>query len=155
MGHSEPPTDADPSEWAVRVQGAVADPIAVRATDLPATAVVETGTDCDGADAADRWEGVYVTDLFDPTTEATHALVRSVDPDYACGFALDDLAGAVLAVEVDGDPIPTARGGPVRLLPGGDGVDCWERVKWVTEIEVLDGPPEEGDTARERVPAVD
>jgi len=155
MSHSEPPADADPDRWTLTVDGAVADPLSVSAADLAADDAMRSSTACTGETAADRtWQGIRVGSLVDrtaPDAAATHALVHSVDPEYACGFALDRLQSALLAVRLDGEPIPTGRGGPVRLLVPD--ADCWERVKWVTRIDVLTDPPGEADTARDRVPA--
>jgi DMSO/TMAO reductase YedYZ molybdopterin-dependent catalytic subunit len=159
MTHSDPPTDPDPDRWTVTVAGAVAEPLTMQASDLAAreTVAVEAATGCAGETTApDRWRGVRVGTVLDrsrPRTDASHALVRSADPEFACGFDLDRLRDALLAVRLDGDSIPTERGGPVRLLV--DDADCWERVKWVSRIEVLDESPDEADTARERVPVDD
>ena len=155
MSHSEPPADADPDRWTLTVDGAVADPLSVSAADLAADDAMRSSTACTGETAATQtWQGIGVGTLVDrtePDAAATHALVHSVDPEYACGFALDRLRSALLAVRVDDEPIPTERGGPVRLLVPD--ADCWERVKWVTRIDVLTDPPGEADTARDRVPA--
>jgi DMSO/TMAO reductase YedYZ molybdopterin-dependent catalytic subunit len=159
MAHSDPPADPDPARWTVTLTGAVADPQSVRASDLAAleTVSAEVATGCEGGTTApDRWRGARVGTLLDrvrPRDGATHALVRSADPDFACGFDLDRLRDALLAVRLDGDPIPTERGGPVRLLV--DDADCWERIKWVSRIEVREEPPTTDDTARDRVPADD
>lgn len=159
MAHSTPSDDPDPARWTVTFTGAVANPRTVRASDLAAleTVSAEVATGCEGETTApDRWRGVRVGTVLDrarPRADASHALVRSADPEFACGFALDRLRDALLAVSLDGDPIPTERGGPVRLLV--DDADCWERVKWVSRIDVLDEPPGDADTAREQVPADD
>jgi DMSO/TMAO reductase YedYZ molybdopterin-dependent catalytic subunit len=153
MAHSDPPADADPADWTVTLTGAVADDRTLTVPDLARGRALDSSTACEGETAPDqRWVGTTVgavLDGADPRPTASHALVRSADPDYACGFALDRLRDAVLAVRVDGDPIPTGRGGPVRLLVPD--ADCWERVKWVTQVEVLESPPGDADTAREYV----
>jgi len=159
MPHSDPPAASDPARWTVTVTGAVADPQAVRASDLASlvTEPVESSTACAGEAAEpSRWRGVRVGTLLDrarPRVDASHVLVQSADPGFACGFDLDRLCDAHLAVRLDGDRIPTERGGPVRLLV--DDADCWERVKWVSRIDVLDEPPGDADTARDRVLADD
>ncbi|MFC7172984.1 molybdopterin-dependent oxidoreductase [Haloplanus litoreus] len=157
MPHSEPPTEADPGRWTVTVDGAVATPLSVPATDLAAGASMRSSTACEGeTEPRRRWRGVRVgtvLDRADPTPDATHGLVHTTDPEYACGFDLERLYEALLATHLDGDPIPRERGGPVRLLVAD--ADCWERVKWVTRIDVLEGPPGDADTARDRVPADD
>jgi DMSO/TMAO reductase YedYZ molybdopterin-dependent catalytic subunit len=70
-----------------------------------------------------------------------------MDGEYACGYPLDRLDGALLALELDGDPLPVEHGGPARLVPATAGSDCWESVKWVARIELLADAPE--DTARD------
>ena len=72
-----------------------------------------------------------------------------MDGDYACSFPLDVLADALLAVDLDGEPVPERHGGPARLVPRGDDADCWESVKWVSTVAVLSTRPEGADTARE------
>jgi len=158
MAHSDPPEDTDPARWTVTVDGAVADAQTMSVPDLAdvATATVAASTDCEGERPAEQWRGVRVGALLDrvtPDADASHALVHSSDEAFACGFELDRLRDAHLAVRLDGNPIPTDRGGPVRLLV--DDADCWERVKWVTRIDVLDAPPGDADTARDVVPADD
>ncbi|MFB6102141.1 MAG: molybdopterin-dependent oxidoreductase [Haloplanus sp.] len=155
MTHSEPPSETD--RWTVAVAGAVTDPRTVRATDLAALASVpvEASTAC-GEEAVPtrQWSGVRVGMVLDrakPRSNASHALVRSADADFACGFDLERLREGLLAVRLDGEPIPTERGGPVRLVFAD--ADCWERVKWVSRIDVLDEPPGEDDTARDLVTA--
>ncbi|WP_251329510.1 molybdopterin-dependent oxidoreductase [Haloplanus pelagicus] len=157
MAHSDPPDEADPDRWTVTVEGAVAEPLSASVTVLGADASMRSATACAGNRAPDRsWRGVRVgtiLDRVDPAPEATHGLVRSADPDYACGFDLGRLRGALLATRLAGEAIPTGRGGPVRLLVPD--ADCWERVKWVTRIDVLTTPPGDADTARDRVAAED
>jgi DMSO/TMAO reductase YedYZ molybdopterin-dependent catalytic subunit len=77
-----------------------------------------------------------------------------MDGEYACGYPLDrldgallELDGALLALELDGDPLPVEHGGPARLVPATAESDCWESVKWMARIELLADEPE--DTARD------
>lgn len=97
------------------------------------------------------WKGIRVRELLDPADPVTegYGLVRSMDEGYACSFRLDRLRDAVVAVEVDGDPLPVEHGGPARLVPTDDGRDCWESVKWVAEIRVSQSEPTDADTASE------
>ncbi|WP_248897823.1 molybdopterin-dependent oxidoreductase [Haloplanus halobius] len=148
----DPSAAPDSTRPTVTVVGAVSSPRSVRVTDLMAmrSVAVEDSTACDGEAPTSRWSGVPVGTILDrasPRSGAGHALVRSADPEFACGFALDRLRDALLAVCVDGDPIPADRGGPVRLIPPD--ADCWERVKRVSRIDVLEHPPGDADTARE------
>lgn len=140
-------------DWALAVRGSVRRPQAFDAADLEAlpTETFSEDFDCEaGWTAAGRsWRGVRVADLLErvgPTPESQHALVHAMDGDYACAFPLERLETGVLALELDGEPLPTEYGGPARLIPTGDG-DCWESVKWVDSIAITTEPPE--DTARE------
>ncbi|MXR52944.1 molybdopterin-dependent oxidoreductase [Halovenus sp. WSH3] len=95
------------------------------------------------------WKGVRVGTLLDeadPVDEG-YGLVRSMDEGYACSFRLDRLRDAVVALEVDGEALPVEHGGPARLVPTDDGRDCWESVKWVTEIQISEEEPTKDDTA--------
>ncbi len=95
---------------------------------------------------------VRVGDLLEragPSAEAEHALARAMDGDYACSFPLEALSDALLAVELDGEPLPVEHGGPARLVPIGPNRDCWESVKWVSEIRVGETPFPDADTAKE------
>lgn len=141
--------------WTLAVTGAVERPMSLTADDLASLPSVthEADFECvEGWRAAGlTWRGVRVSDLLaraSPTGEATHGLVRAMDGEYACSFPVDRLSSAVLAVELDGEPLPVEHGGPARLVPRGD-TDCWESVKWVTEVELLASPPTADDTARE------
>ncbi|SEH46035.1 Oxidoreductase molybdopterin binding domain-containing protein [Halopenitus malekzadehii] len=99
------------------------------------------------------WRGVRVDRLLEATVGgvdgADHALVRAMDGEYACAFPIDRLTEAVLALELDGDPLPVEHGGPARLVPPGEDADCWRSVKWVASIELTADRPTEADTARE------
>ncbi|QHS16580.1 molybdopterin-dependent oxidoreductase [haloarchaeon 3A1-DGR] len=99
------------------------------------------------------WRGVRIGRLLAATVggthEAGHALVRAMDGEYACAFPLDRLSESVLALELEGEPLPVEHGGPARLVPPGEDADCWRSVKWVAAIEVTAEPPTEADTARE------
>ncbi|WP_096388947.1 molybdopterin-dependent oxidoreductase [Halopenitus persicus] len=99
------------------------------------------------------WRGVRVGRLLEATVGArdggSHALVRAMDGEYACAFPIDRLSESVLALELDGEPLPVEHGGPARLVPPGEDADCWRSVKWVAAIEVTAEPPTEADTARE------
>lgn len=98
------------------------------------------------------WRGVPVDRLLsrvDPSPAAEHALVTAVDGDFACALGLERLRECLLAVGLDGGPLPFDRGGPVRLIPTTGDHDCWETVKWVTEIELAESEPT-GATAEYR-----
>lgn len=147
------PEEVRTADWTLTVRGSVRRPRAFDADDLAAlpTETFSEDFDCEAGWTVEglSWRGVRVRDLLDrvdPAPESQYALVHAMDGDYACAFPIDRLETAVLALELDGEPLPAAHGGPARLIPTGDG-DCWESVKWVDSIELTTGRPE--DTARE------
>ena len=86
------------------------------------------------------WEGVLARDVVDAAgarPEATHALVTG-HPAYAANLPLDALRAddAIFAWAVDGAPLPTAHGGPLRLVvPSRYG---WKSVKWAFELRLTE-----------------
>ncbi|CQH57439.1 molybdopterin-binding domain protein [Halobacterium hubeiense] len=147
------PDGVDPDAWHLDVTGAVASELTFDREDLRALPVETFTADftcVEGWVAEDlSWRGVRVGDVLDraaPTAAASHALVHAMDGEYACSFPLNDLADAVLALELDGAALPVEHGGPARLVPTGE-ADCWESVKWVAELTVTESAPEDADTA--------
>lgn len=143
-------------DWVLSVTGAVDQPLELTLDDVEALPS-ETFTDdfaCVEGWVAEAvsWRGVRLAELFalaEPTSASEFALVHAMDDDYACSFTLDRLADAVLAVELDGDPLPVEHGGPARLVPTATDSDCWESIKWVSEIEVHETDPGDDDTAKD------
>ena len=96
-----------------------------------------------------EWTGVPLADLLNAAglredavdvvfTGADHGFERGVEQDYQRGLtvtqALD--AGAVVAWEMNGHPLPPQHGYPLRLVvPGWYGMAS---VKWLRSIEVID-----------------
>lgn len=150
------PEAVDPESWRFRVTGTVERPLACDRDDLAALSL-ETVVDdfaCEaGWETTDlAWCGVPLETLLRraaPTADSAHALVRAMDDGYACSFPLDRLRESVLAVELEGEPLPVEHGGPARLVPVGSDADCWEQVKWVTEIEIGETPFADADTAKD------
>lgn len=148
------PDTVDPEAWRLDVTGAVERPRRFARSDLlaMATGAVTDDFDCvEGWTASDlRWEGVSLDAVLDaarPRDGAAWGLVHAMDGDYACALVLDRLRTALLALRLDGAPLPVEHGGPARLVLPGDS-DCWESVKWVTRLEVLDREPRHADTAQ-------
>jgi DMSO/TMAO reductase YedYZ molybdopterin-dependent catalytic subunit len=87
-----------------------------------------------------RWLGTPVKellDLADPLPGADQVVQRSVD-GWTCGTPtalLRDGRDALLAVGMNGEPLPVAHGFPVRMVvPGLYGYVS--ACKWITEIEL-------------------
>ncbi|QFU84750.1 molybdopterin-dependent oxidoreductase [Natronorubrum aibiense] len=150
------PADVNTNEWALRVTGAVEQPLRLTRRDLTSLSLEEfTGEfACAEGWVADElsWRGVRVGTILDhasPTPEGDFALVRAMDGDYACSFPRERLAESILALELDGDALSPEHGGPVRLVPTATDRNCWESIKWVAEIELTESRPTAADTAKE------
>lgn len=86
-----------------------------------------------------RWTGVRLDALLDEAgidPNANQIVGRSVD-DYTCGFPVSALDGrdALVAIAMNGEPLPLEHGFPARLIvPGLYGYVS--ATKWLTEIEL-------------------
>ncbi|MFI7604082.1 molybdopterin-dependent oxidoreductase [Micromonospora sp. NPDC049366] len=138
----------DPETWRLRIHGRVRKPLTLSFADLLARPMVEryvtlacvsneVGGDLIGNA---RWLGVPIKDLLDevePEDGADQVVGRSVD-GWTCGTptaALRDGRDALLAVGMNGEPLPVEHGFPVRMVvPGLYGYVS--ACKWVTELEL-------------------
>ena len=87
-----------------------------------------------------KWQGVRMKDILDEAgvqPEATQVVSRSID-GWNCGSptsVIMDGRDAMLAIAMNGEPLPAEHGYPVRLVvPGLYGYVS--ATKWVTEIEL-------------------
>ena len=137
-----------PSDWRLRVTGAVEHPGEFSLDDLralPARRVMATLT-CGWytfASTVDlfgnaNWDGVPLQTFFDqvrPTAQAAFVVFRAVD-GYEYRFLVSDIltvTDAMLAYEMNGQTLPVEQGYPVRLvIPGEAGLE-W--VQWIETIE--------------------
>jgi DMSO/TMAO reductase YedYZ molybdopterin-dependent catalytic subunit len=133
--------------WELRVGGLVDRPLAYTYDDLLGRELVEADITltCVSNEVGGRllgtarWLGVRLDDLLeesgvDPT--ADQIVGRSVD-GYTCGFPIAALDGrdALVAVGMNGEPLPLAHGFPARLIvPGLYGYVS--ATKWLSEIEL-------------------
>lgn len=150
----EVPSEIKTTEWSLLLDGLVE-----RSRRLTKPELLEmnrqtaTGdfTCVEGWTARDlSWRGVPVQNVLDlaiPQSDASFGLVHGRDSGYSCGFHLTHLCDSMLAIELNGDPLPTEHGGPARLIPADSESDCWESVKWVSRIELLDRQPEAANAA--------
>lgn len=106
-----------------------------------------------GAVGTADWTGVSLRDLLadaGPETTATnvlftgcdHGLERGVEQDYARALSVADSmdADVLVAIAMNGQPLPPQHGFPARLIvPGWYGMT---HVKWLRDITVLDQPYE-------------
>jgi DMSO/TMAO reductase YedYZ molybdopterin-dependent catalytic subunit len=96
-----------------------------------------------------EWTGVLLADLLRAAgiredakdvvfTGADHGVERGVEQDYQRGLTVDEAidSGAIVAWEMNGQPLPPQHGYPLRLVvPGWYGMAS---VKWLRSIELID-----------------
>ena len=87
------------------------------------------------------WTGILTTDLLtmlnvDP--EATHVMFHCYG-GYTTNIKLDDFLadGCMIAHKLEGEPIPTEHGGPLRTLVPH--LYAWKSAKWLSGIEFMKG----------------
>jgi DMSO/TMAO reductase YedYZ molybdopterin-dependent catalytic subunit len=146
--------------WSIRVGGLVQTPTELDLRDLDRLAAPggRVLTECSGnADQSNYglmsvadWDGVPLSAILDrvrPRSGASRVLISGVDdevtpsrtsvPGASWIFSRDDLQRALLAVRMNGAPLPRDHGFPVRLVvPGWYGCAC---LKWVNRIELVPG----------------
>ncbi len=138
----------DPATWTLRVHGLVEQEVVLRWDDLVtlpqketvATLVCVSNEVGGSLIGTARWLGVPIRDVLArarPTAEADMVLSRSVDGFTASSplEALTDERDALLAIGMNGEPLPIEHGFPVRMVvPGLYGYVS--ATKWVSELEV-------------------
>ena len=138
----------DPDGWTLAVKGMVDRPFTLTYAELMALPHLEADVTLScvsnevggGLVGNARWQGVPLTDLLERAgvqTGATQVLGRSVD-GFTAGFptrvALDG-RNAMVAVAMNGEPLPAAHGFPARIVvPGLYGYVS--ATKWLAEIEL-------------------
>jgi DMSO/TMAO reductase YedYZ molybdopterin-dependent catalytic subunit len=134
-------------DWTLSVKGMVDDPFELSFAELVDRDLVEADITMTcvsnpvGGDLVGhaRWLGVLTRDLLDqahPHAGADQLVGRSVD-GYTCGFPLASAydRDCIVAVGMNGEPLPLRHGFPARLVtPGIYGYVGAS--KWLTELEV-------------------
>lgn len=136
-----------PSTWRLRITGMVDAPYELSLEDLLALELVEIDATLVCVHnpvggpriGSARWLGVPVDALLHrarPHADADQLVARAVD-GFTAGVPIDRIAAprrAIVAVAMNGDPLPIANGFPARLLvPGLWGADA--NTKWLTELQ--------------------
>jgi sulfite oxidase len=153
----------DAGSWSLTIDGLVRQPLTLTLADLlelPAqryaavlecsgngrSAFAEAGTPTEGlpwnqgAVACAEWSGAPLSLIFERAGVEAAALQAECAGDgaepFVRGVDVSKLIGdALLAYAVNGQPIPAAHGGPVRLVvPGWGGVN-W--VKWLSHMRLI------------------
>jgi len=135
-------------EWTLEVTGSVLETQTLTfddLADLPVEHRFET-LRCVGDEVGGRkmstalWTGVPVDALLDRAGPVgSHVMLHATD-GYYNEFPLEALRGGLLAYRMNGEALPQKHGAPVRALVPGHWGEI--NVKWITEIEVLDGEEE-------------
>jgi DMSO/TMAO reductase YedYZ molybdopterin-dependent catalytic subunit len=140
-----PQVSAD--SWSLKVGGMVKRPMTLRYADLLDREIVEADITltCVSNEVGGRlmgtarWLGIRLDTLLKEvgvSADADQIVGRSVD-GYTCGFPVSALDGrdALIAIGMNGEPLPLAHGFPARLIvPGLYGYVS--ATKWLTEIEL-------------------
>lgn len=126
----------------VRIEGAVVQPISFDRTAiaaLPAEHQIDIATVMPGM----KGRGIRLEGLLDIpalATEADHIAFHAADGKYSACLTLKQARDhGILVYELDGAPLPDAKGGPFRLVTPGLG-DLCANVKGVARIEITKGP---------------
>jgi DMSO/TMAO reductase YedYZ molybdopterin-dependent catalytic subunit len=142
-----PPT-ISPDEWSLRIHGLVDQPLELRYSDLVARQMTEAWITINcvsnqvGGDLIGNawWSGVRLADLLAEVgvQKGADAILQTSKDGWSCGTplaALTDDRDAMLAVAMNGKPLPIEHGFPVRtLVPGLYGFVS--ACKWVVDLEV-------------------
>ncbi|WP_327086944.1 molybdopterin-dependent oxidoreductase [Nonomuraea sp. NBC_01738] len=137
----------DPADWVLRIHGMVDRPIVITYADLlkrPLTEATVTLTCVSnevGGDLAGnaRWLGVRLADVLREAGLKSGAdmLLSTSDDGWTCGTPVDvvmDGRDALLAVAMNGAPLPVAHGFPVRqVVPGLYGYVS--ATKWIVDLK--------------------
>ena len=138
----------DPSSWSLRIHGMVDQEVTLTWDELLALPLEESVTTLacvsnevgGGLIGNAVWLGYPIRELLAraaPTADADMVLSRSVDGFTASTplAVLEDDRNAILAIGMNGDPLPAEHGFPVRMVvPGLYGYVS--ATKWVVDLEV-------------------
>lgn len=138
----------DLDDWRLRVTGLVDEPfeltydelLAMPQTEMDITLACVSNEVGGNLVGTARWQGVPLADLLDRAgvqPEGTQVVGRSVD-GFTAGFPTGvgtDGRPAIVAVGMNGEPLPLSHGFPARLVVAGL-YGYVSATKWLSEIEV-------------------
>ena len=147
-------TEKEPSgPGVVRIDGAVVQPVTldrIALADLPSEHHVD---DLGRMLPNMKGKGIRVKGLLEVpalAVDADHVTFHSTDGKYAASLTLQQARDyGVLIYEMDGQPLPSEKGGPFRLVTPGLG-DLCANVKGVGRIEVRVGTGKDTRPAERR-----
>jgi len=138
----------DPTSWSMRIDGLVDRPLTFTLDDLLARDLVDATVtlSCVSNEVGGHlvgnavWTGVPLIELLEEVgvrPDGEQVMGRSVD-GFSAGFprsVLDDARTALVAVGMNGDPLPFRHGFPARLVIAGL-YGYVSAVKWLEQIEL-------------------
>jgi DMSO/TMAO reductase YedYZ molybdopterin-dependent catalytic subunit len=137
----------DVADWSLRIDGMVDRPLELTYDELVAMATTEDTVtlQCVSNEVGGNlvgnavWQGVPLGDLLERAgvqAGATQVVGRSVD-DFTAGFPTEVLDGrtALVAVAMNGEPLPAEHGFPARLVVAGL-YGYVSATKWLRQIEL-------------------
>jgi DMSO/TMAO reductase YedYZ molybdopterin-dependent catalytic subunit len=134
----------------LHVDGLVQQPLALTAADLealPQHTMTDDFTCLEGWTVPGLvWEGVLLETLLtraQPRPEAQW--VQASAGEFALPLPLTEARGALVALRLNGQPLPREHGGPWRLVVPGR--ECFTSIKWLERLELRAAPGP--DTARQ------
>ncbi len=136
------PQGIDINSWRLEIEGKmVSNPVALRYEELMSMPMVKKKVIliCPGVFVNyAEWEGVLLNDVLRKAgiTDNFRKISFQAKDGYNRVFSREELNKLflMLAVKVNGEPLPDAHGFPVRLVAGDVYGGRW--VKWITKIEV-------------------
>jgi len=140
------PEGPDPG-WTLSIGGLVDRPMSLSLNELqsrPASEAFATLECIDNQVGGDLignalWRGVSLGDLLreaGPAAGAVDIVFRALD-DYTDGISIEKALepGALLAYDMNGAPLNSTHGAPLRLI--APGIFGMKNVKWITSVEVV------------------
>ncbi len=134
--------------WRFTIDGLVDRPVSFRWEDfirLPRAVQVSDFHCVEGWSVRDiTYEGLKLKDLLEITgirPETKYVKFYSADGTYADALSLEQaqqMPDVMIAMLMDGEPIPRVLGGPARLIVPQ--MYAYKAVKWVNRIELIDEP---------------
>ena len=143
----------DPSTWSLTIDGMVDTPVSYTYDELLQRDMVtrEVTLSCVSNPIGGnlvgnaQWRGIPLSELFeeagiqDPTSFESQVFMRSVD-GFTCGFPTPlayDGRTAMLALEMNGEPLPINHGFPARIVVAGL-YGYVSATKWIEQISITE-----------------
>jgi DMSO/TMAO reductase YedYZ molybdopterin-dependent catalytic subunit len=130
-------------EWRLEVHGACGNPVSLDFEQLLAVEQTVDVSDFHCVTTSSlmdlEWKGVRVADvlaLAEPNSDAKYLLCHGYD-GYTTNVTLAEALkpDVLVTYQVNGEPLPAAHGGPVRMITPQ--LYAWKGTKWIKALELL------------------